>query len=202
MSINEYQIYIEADEIGTDHTCGYCSDADASLNNIIEINRQCNFSIDVPNKNFVKKYVDSNGEINLTELYDYNQKHKIYETKKRLCSGFGSGYCGCSVSTILKSARLVEKKENIKQIFLNNVSTDEDNDKDSDNDLNNYLKNDVSTNNQLLKLSTYKHACLHSKAKPKFYSSSYKIRCSKIPCKFHPNCKFRFSIDRPCLFKH
>ena len=200
MTINDYQICIEANEIGTDHTCGYCSDADASKDNIIEINRQCNFSIDVPNKNFVKKYVDSDGEIDLTELYDYNQKHKIYETKKRLCSGFGSGYCGCSVSIILKSARLVKKKDNIKQIFLNNVSTDDDGNNDSDNDLNNYL-NDVS-NNQIFKSSTLKHASLDSKAKPKFHSSSYKIRCSKIPCKFHPNCKFRFSKDRPCLFKH
>ena len=102
----------------------------------------------------------------------------------------------------MKSARIVEKKDNIKQIFLNNVSTDDDNNNDSDNDLNDYLKNDVSTNNQILKSSTYKQPSLGSKAKPKFYSSSYKIRCSKIPCKFHPNCKFRFSKDRPCLFKH
>lgn len=189
MSLHDYKINIEADEIGTDHTCGYCSDADVSFNNIIDINRTCNFSIDVPSKKFVKKYVNSDGDVDLHELYQYNKKHRIYETKKRLC--YGSGYCGCSVSTIIKSAKLIENKDNIKSKFMENVSSDDSSDNSS--------KNEVNTVNSTISRNSFYYV---NKKYPKYYSESYKRRCSKIPCKFHPNCKFRNNKDRPCFFMH
>ena len=199
MSLDDYEIYIQADEIGTDHTCGYCSDADAALDNIIDINRPKNFRIDVPSKKFVKEHIDSDGEVDLEQLYQYNKKHNLFVTKKRLCDSYGSGYCGCSVSTILRKAELVERKSKIKDKLLENVSSDNDSDNDTSDDYTNVNTNAIEpiSNNTINNTINNR-----SNIKPRYYSSRYQLRCSRIPCKYHPNCKFRFSKERPCIFKH
>ena len=51
MSKSEH-IYVEADEIGTHHECGYCSNADES--NIIQINRLAIFTLIFLIKNLLK----------------------------------------------------------------------------------------------------------------------------------------------------
>ena len=71
-------------------------------------------------------------------------------------------------------------------MFLDNVSSDEEDIVDND-----YKPPNIffeSPKNLPIKYSSY-----NSKArfKPRFYNESYKLKCSRIPCKFHPNCKFQ-----------
>lgn len=119
MSINDYEIKIEANKIGNHHESGYCSDP----GDFVDINEDFSFSIDVPNKKFVKDFVEINGEINPYCLINYNKTHNIYDETSQECGG--SGYCGCKIKTTIKSAKLV-KLSNIRHKFLNEISSDED----------------------------------------------------------------------------
>lgn len=119
MSLNDYEIKIEARKIGTHHKSGYCSDPC----DFVDIDEDYSFSIDVPNKKFVKDFVYSDGEINPDCLMQYNKTNNIYDETSRKCGG--SGYCGCEIKTTIKSAKLV-KLSNIKDKFLNEISSDEE----------------------------------------------------------------------------
>ena len=119
MSLNYYEIKIKARKIGRHHESGYCSDPC----DFVDIDEDYSFSIDVPNKKFVKDFVDSDGEINSYCLMQYNKTHNIYDETSRKCDG--SGYCGCEIKTTIKSAKLV-KCSNIRNKFLNEISSDEE----------------------------------------------------------------------------
>jgi hypothetical protein len=210
MTLDNYEIKIEARRKGTHHKSGYCSDA----YDYTDVDEPYNFTIPVPNKKFVEDYVASDGKIDTYSLSEYNRLHSIYSWETRICNG--SGYCGCKVNVTLNNAKLV-KKSNIKHMFLNDFSSDE-------NATDVYApktvpmtapktspktvpmtapKTSPKTVPMTAPKTTHKPPMMPVKKKlPTFYSNSYKIRCSRIPCKFHPNCKFRFSSERPCFFKH
>lgn len=105
---------------------------------------------------------------------DTLSKYDLYSKIDRKCSG--SGYCGCKITNIPRKAKLV-KKINIKEMALADYSSDED------------LKPTVVSID-------------NTRKKPRYFSETYKNKCSRIRCKFHPNCKYRYSTDRPCFFNH
>ena len=78
----------------------------------------------------------------ISDLYDYNCKNHIYDKETRLCSG--SGYCRGKVKITINSARL-SKKTNIKQGFLNDISSDEEPVCETRQKINNYTQSIQST---------------------------------------------------------
>ena len=108
------EYYIEADihTTGTHHEGGYCSDP----YDFCDIDRHATETIDVPNKNFIDKYCDSDGEI------DYDGM-RILSSIEHLCNG--SGYCGCEVKNNVTRATL-QKRRNIKQQFMVDDSSAEE----------------------------------------------------------------------------
>ena len=107
-----YYIKTETHTTGTHHD-GHCSDA----YDICDIDSHTTEIIDVPNKQFIKKYCDSDGEINWDGL-------SILSKKDRLCNG--SGYCGCEVTKTVTKAKLYSKQKNIKKQFMAEESSDDE----------------------------------------------------------------------------
>jgi len=208
MSLNDYEIKIEARKKGNHHNSGYCSDPC----DFVDIDEDYSFSIDVPNKKFVKDFVYSDGEINPDCLMQYNKTNNIYDETSRKCGG--SGYCGCEIKTTIKSAKLV-KLSNIKDKFLNEISSDEEDQCFSKSEVTSFntsvsktklpsLSRTKPKTNYVYDYSNPKKYMINSGKKkyPKHYNESYIERCSKIPCKFLPNCKYQYDLVRPCMFNH
>lgn len=193
MTLEDYEITIDAHRHGTHHKGGHCSDA----YDYTDIDEDYSFTIPVPNKNFVKEYVEKNGNIDIYNLHDYNCKHQLFSNESRLCSG--SGYCNGKVKITITSAMLSKKtNNNIKQRFLNDISSDEDEEHTCET---HQRIHDYTQSRQSLQSSSIKRKP-KTRHRPVFYSEAYKLRCANITCKFHPNCKYRFSKERPCFFKH
>ena len=109
-----YYIETEIHTTGKHHTGGYCSDP----YDICYIDNHTKEIIDVPNKQFIEKYCNSDGEIDWDGM-------SILSSKTRLCNG--SGYCGCEVTKTVTKASL-KKRRNIKQQFIAAESSDDEDD--------------------------------------------------------------------------
>ena len=199
---SDYYIEINGKNIGTHHKGGYCSDP----YDFTDIDEDFCYTIDVPSKKFVKDYVDSDGNIDVELIENYNSKHNLWDTIYSKCAKIGSCVCGCKIRSSVTKAKLV-RKSNIRERFLNEVSSsDEVSDEcfDSTNTIKNIIPttNTRTVRNRESNTNTYANKYSNTFRCPKVFSESYKRRCSNIPCKFHPNCRFRYSKDRPCFFKH
>tara|TARA_S200000501_G_scaffold367388_1_gene403640 strand:- start:239 stop:724 length:486 start_codon:yes stop_codon:yes gene_type:complete len=115
MSTNDNKFYIQAKVHlkGNTHEGGYCSDPC----DMREIDTTTDEEFEVPNKQFIKDYCDSDGCIDydgLTEL----------SSETRLCSG--SGYCGTKIVKHVTKGVLKMRRNNLKNECLDAMSSDEE----------------------------------------------------------------------------
>jgi len=190
----------------THHTThdGYCSDPD----DIVDIDESIIWTHPVPDKKFIRDYVESDGSIKC-EVLDR------FDSGSRLCSG--RGHCGCSVKIKTSTGKLVKKKIYIRRSFLEDYPSDDELVEPNENRNTTPRKPVFQTQNpiqsRIVRNGTHRQRIqqnhspkLYSKTTeqnlPKFYSESYKARCSKIYCKWGQQCKFQNSSERRCFFKH
>mgnify|MGYP006085211967 CR=1 FL=1 len=201
-TFDKYELVLTGHKTGRHHN-GYCSDPD----DMIDIDESITWTQLVPDKKFIRNCVESNGDIKWEAL-------DSFDSETRLC--FGSGHCGCSVKIKTSTGKLV-KKNDIRRSFLEDYPSDdalvEPNENRNITPHKPVCKTQSPIQSRIGRNGTHRQRIqqnqstkLYSKTTeqnlPKFYSESYKARCSRINCKWGQQCKYKNSNERRCFFKH
>jgi hypothetical protein len=213
MSHEENSVYIKAKVhcIGNTHDGGWCSDPYDTR----EIDTTTDEEIEVPNKQFIKDFCDSEGCVD----YDGLQKLSYEYT---LCSG--SGYCGKKVVKRVTSGVLKMRRDNFKSKCLETMSSDEDDTPAPHtsytthhppmpkshapmpivNTFRGRINSTYTSNPSWYSNSAPTGSAGHTIAskKSKFDNPEYRRKVGKIPCNRGTNCSRKNHTTKPCYYKH
>ena len=192
---HNYYLHAHVHNKGNTHDGGYCSDP----YDMREIDTTTDEEIEVPNKEFIKKFCDNNGNVNYDGLIELSCEY-------RKCSG--SGYCGTSVKKTVRKAKLKIDKD-IKSECLAAMSSNEEEDKTNSLDNHSYIPsapintfrgriNTTYTSNR----DWYKTGTKSKSNRSKYNAIKYRQRVRNIPCKFGDLCNRKNSVNNPCFYKH